>query len=308
LQPAGGAVYHGIASRHRDNYPTRRADGFLPNLTRSDEHDYISRVIKLICVDVDGTMVGSSGVVRPEIWAAAERVRNRGLHLAICTGRPALGITPALAERLDSTGWHIFQNGASIFHLGNGSSRSQPLPAGALDSVINRAHETGRVCEVYTDTGYAIINPNERSRQHADLLGIPFEERPYELLRAPVVRAQWLLGEEEVEAVLAEGAYGLSASTSRAPIMPDTVFINLTAPGIDKASGVIAVAETYGIPLEHVMMVGDGGNDVTVMRLVGCPVAMANSEPEVLAVARERVGHVDDAGLVEAFELALNLT
>ena len=83
-----------------------------------------------------------------------------------------------------------------------------------------------------------------------------------------------------MEAVLAEDVFGLNASTSRAPIMPDTVFINMTAPGIDKASGVAAVAKAYGIPLEHVMMVGDSGNDVPVMRMVGYPVAMGNSSPK----------------------------
>ena len=267
---------------------------------------FYCRVIHLICIDVDGTMVGSSGAVLPEIWTAADRARARGLRLVLCTGRPALGITSALAKRLDPAGWHIFQNGASIFHLGSGESRSQPVPTAALQCVIERAEATGRVLELYSDTSYAIINPDDRARRHADLLGIPFETRSHESLRTPVVRAQWLLPEEEVEAVLAEGAFGLNMSTSRAPIMPDTVFINMTAPGIDKASGVAAVAQAYGVPLEQVMMVGDSGNDVPVMRLVGYPVAMGNSEPEVLAAARLQVGHVDAAGLVEAIEIALS--
>ena len=263
-------------------------------------------MVQLICIDVDGTLVGSSGVVLPEIWTAAERVRSRGLHLALCTGRPAMGVTCALAERLDPGGWHIFQNGASIVHLGNGASRSQPLPAAALQRVVERARATGRELEVYSDTGYVIVNPDERARRHAGLLGIPFVTRPFESLSGAAVRALWMLDEEQVEEVLAEGAYGLNASTSRAPIMPDTVFINMTAPSVDKASGVAAIAQAYGIPLEDVMMVGDSGNDVPVMRTVGYPVAMANSEPEVLAAARLRVGHVDEAGLVEAFEIALS--
>jgi Cof subfamily protein (haloacid dehalogenase superfamily) len=262
-------------------------------------------MVQLICIDVDGTLVGSSGVVLPEIWPAADRARARGLHLALCTGRPALGITSELGQRLDPGGWHIFQNGASIFHLGNGDSRSQPLPQDALQRVVERARATDRELEVYTDTSYAIVNPDDRARRHADLLGLPFEVRPVEALSGAPVRALWMLSEEQVEDVLAEGAFGLNASTSRAPIMPDTVFINMTAPGVDKASGVAAVAKAYGVSLEDVMMVGDSGNDVPAMRVVGYPVAMANSEPEVLAAARLRVGHVDEAGLVEAFELAL---
>src|SRR6476620_3091224 len=124
-------------------------------------------MVQLICIDVDGTLVGSSGVVLPEIWPAAERARARGLHLALCTGRPALGITSELAARLDPGGWHIFQNGASIFHLGSGESQSQPLPMPALQRVVERARATGRELEVYSDTSYAIVNPDERAQQHA---------------------------------------------------------------------------------------------------------------------------------------------
>jgi hydroxymethylpyrimidine pyrophosphatase-like HAD family hydrolase len=55
------------------------------------------------------------------------------------------------------------------------------------------------------------------------------------------------------------------------------------------------------------MMVGDGYNDLGVMRVVGHPVAMGNAELELHAVARHRVAHVDREGLVEALEIAMGL-
>jgi hypothetical protein len=55
------------------------------------------------------------------------------------------------------------------------------------------------------------------------------------------------------------------------------------------------------------MMVGDGANDATALRAVGFSVAMGNAEPEALEAAGRVVGHVDDGGLIEAFELALTL-
>jgi hydroxymethylpyrimidine pyrophosphatase-like HAD family hydrolase len=89
--------------------------------------------------------------------------------------------------------------------------------------------------------------------------------------------------------------------------MPDTSFLNVTLAGVDKAFAVRRVAEAYAIPLERVMMVGDGANDVTAMRVAGISVAMGNAEPEVRAVATHEVAHVDHGGLAEAFALALTL-
>jgi hydroxymethylpyrimidine pyrophosphatase-like HAD family hydrolase len=61
----------------------------------------------------------------------------------------------------------------------------------------------------------------------------------------------------------------------------------------------------YGIALDEVMYVGDGHNDVVAMRLVGCPVAMGNADQDAKEAAVTTVAHVDDGGLVEALDLAV---
>jgi hydroxymethylpyrimidine pyrophosphatase-like HAD family hydrolase len=53
------------------------------------------------------------------------------------------------------------------------------------------------------------------------------------------------------------------------------------------------------------MYVGDGFNDTPAMRIVGWPVAMANAEPVARDLAHRLVGHVDEAGVAEALEIAL---
>jgi hydroxymethylpyrimidine pyrophosphatase-like HAD family hydrolase len=52
------------------------------------------------------------------------------------------------------------------------------------------------------------------------------------------------------------------------------------------------------------MFVGDGGNDLAAMRVVGTAVAMANAEPEILAMADHVVDHVDAGGAVQALRMA----
>src|SRR4030095_450832 len=120
----------------------------------------------------------------------------------------------------------------------------------------------------------------DAAREHARLLGVPFEPRAYESLGGAVVRGQWVLTDDQVELTLNEAQPGLEVSPAASPVMPGTTFVNLTPTGVAKASAVRAVAAAYRIPLEQVMMVGDGRNDIAAMKEVGFAVAMGNSPPE----------------------------
>ena len=264
-------------------------------------------MLGLVCIDVDGTLVGSTGGVLPEIWAATRRAREAGIRLAICTGRPAFGKARAYAQQLDPHGWHIFQSGASILNAGTRTSRSEALPAPALGTLVERARATGRILEVYTDTEYAVESSHRRAREHADLLGVEYRPRDLLSLAGTVVRAQWVVPNNESSIILAEPHEGMTLSPAGSPVMPDTTFISVTKRGVDKASAVRAVAAAYGVTPERTMMVGDGHNDAVAMHAVGFPVAMGNADPEALAASRYQVGHVDQGGLAEALELALTL-
>jgi len=264
-------------------------------------------MIGLLCVDVDGTLVGTGNVIRDDVWTALKCARERGMHLALCSGRPAIGNARAYALRLDLDGWHIFQNGASIVKVGSGESLSEPFPQAALPAMIERAHETGRLLEVYTDLEFAITHPGDLAERHAALLGVPYEARQPAQLDGTVVRVQWVVPRCEEESVVNEPHPGLDLHPAGSPVMREVSFISVTREGVSKGSAIKRIAAHYGVPLDRVMMVGDGENDVTAMRVVGHPVAMGNADAPAVAASRHRVAHVDDGGLREAVELALTL-
>lgn len=264
-------------------------------------------MIELICIDVDGTLVGRAGSVSDKIWTAAAAARARGVRLAICSGRPGFGLARHFAERLDATGWHAFQNGASVVNLMDGSTRSSVMDSAIVTQLIATSRRTGRALELYTDTDFVVEADTDRTRRHAALLGVPFRVRDLDSLTAPIVRAQWLASHSDVEAIMAFPIDGLTMLPSLSPVMADTTFVNMTVAGVDKAQAIGVMAKAYDIPLAHVMMVGDGANDVTALRLAGASVAMGNSEHEALKVARYTVGDVDTDGLVDAFALAARL-
>ncbi|MFN8668247.1 MAG: Cof-type HAD-IIB family hydrolase [Gemmatimonadaceae bacterium] len=264
-------------------------------------------MIRLLCADVDGTLVGARGAVHPEVWPAVERARAAGIRLALCSGRPAFGITREYAERFAPEGWHIFQNGASVVHFPDGRTHSVRVTPEQAAFLRQRARVTGFTLEFYGDLDYAVEDDDVYTHQHAALLGVPFRSRPLATFDQPIVRAQWMVRKTQHDAVLAESCEGLELWPSTSPLMPDTLFVGILPRGTNKGTGVQALADEYGIPLDEIMFVGDAWNDMPALQLVGHPVAMANAEPEAIAIARHVVGHVDDGGLAEALDLAVRI-
>jgi len=262
-------------------------------------------MIQLIGIDVDGTLVGTGGVIHPRVWEAVARARERGIHLALCSGRPAFGLALEYARRLEPEGWHVFQNGASILNLATGRSRSVAIPVHWVETLIEEARHTGEVLELYSDTEYVVESPSPWSKEHADLLGVPFDPRPLDSLAPPIVRAQWLLSAQRAPDFTNAPHPGLEVAQSSSPIMVGTQFVGLTHEGVTKGSAMRSIAEEYGVPLENVMYAGDAGNDLSALRIVGHPIAMGNADPAVKAAAKHTVDLVDRGGLAQALEMAI---
>ena len=262
-------------------------------------------MIHLVGIDVDGTLVGKSGEVDPRVWEAADVARRKGIRLVLCSGRPAFGLALQYARQLGPDGWHAFQNGASVVNLASGDSRSAALPPDAVTAFIAQARATGHILELYNDRQWVTESSAAWAEEHARLLGVEFQPSPFESLEGPVVRAQWLLTSEQARHLLSLAHPGLEGSQSTSPLMPGTQFVGFTREGVSKASALRAIAEQYDIALRDVMYIGDSGNDLSALRVVGHPVAMGNADPAVIKIAERVVAAADEAGVAEALRIAI---
>lgn len=96
---------------------------------------------------------------------------------------------------------------------------------------------------------------------------------------------------------------GLQAHVAESPKMPGVRFVSLTKEGVSKLSAARLVAEAYGLPLSECAMVGDGENDLELLRAVGVGIAMGNAPPSVKRAAQRVVAPVEACGLAEALRL-----
>lgn len=268
---------------------------------------YGPTVLPLICLDVDGTLVGRAGEPSAALWASAEAARERGQRLTLCTARLAAGPTRTWAERLDPLGWHVFHTGAARWNPATGEVRADALSDDSVAACAAIAAEHGWVLETYSWDDYVVDSDDPLAVDHAGLLALPFQRRPIDDLADPVVRVQFVVRIEEAATAVAAAPDGTTASAATSPIMPGAAFVSVTVAGVSKAAGIGHVADDLGVPLSDVMMVGDGHNDLPAIEAVGWGVAMGNAEPEVVAAARLLVADVEDDGAAQAIDASAAL-
>ena len=83
--------------------------------------------------------------------------------------------------------------------------------------------------------------------------------------------------------------------------------IEVTKAGVTKAAGLARVCEHYELTTENVLVFGDSGNDVDMMRVAGYAVAMGNAFPEVKAIADQVTESIHEDGAANAIHRLFGL-
>ncbi len=268
-------------------------------------------MIRLVFVDADGTLVGSQGV--PDCaWQAVEEARRRGLRLSLSTGRLGRGRTLEFARRLDPRGFHIFQSGAVVLNGEGRVARAWPLPQTPYHRAVDLARAEAVVLEAYAaGGGFFAEREAAELRAHAELIGVDPEFRDLHAVffEALVVRAQFVAPEDRWRRLReAVEGLGLDLHEATSPATPGIVYASLTAPGVGKLKAARYVAEALGVELEReAAAIGDGKNDLELLRAVRFGVAMGNAPEEVKRAARRVVPPADECGLAEALEAVWRL-
>ena len=263
-------------------------------------------MIPLVILDLDGTVIGASGQVGSNVWEAADTARAAGVRIAVCTGRPALGVALRVARRLGPNVPHVFQSGAHIAYPDGETLMVSSLREAAALKLVQHARALGLVLELYTPSNLYIERRTALSEAHAAMIGVGALVRDLAEVaqNEPVIRAQWVLTPDQEPAAMALDVPDVHVSRAPSPAQPGTLFVSLTRTGTSKGSAVAALCKHLRVPLEKAMAVGDSSGDLPMLELVGHPLAMANAEAPLL----ERfptVGSVEDGGVVEALWLAL---
>ncbi len=275
--------------------------------------DVIVRGIRLLVLDVDGTLIGSAGEPSPAVRAAIAEARSAGVAVALCSGRPMASCGP-IARSLGLTGPHVTFNGALVQDPDRREAvLRRPLPASAVDRLIDATRREALCLELYTETTHYVERDWRESRLHALSIRVSYELADFDAFRgrSDLIKAQIITSDDRSRRAtrrLADGFAGELRLSVAIPMAPceGMECVNVVERSVSKGTAVRALIDFYGLQQREVAGVGDAPNDLPMLAEVGWKVAMGNAEPALKAQADYICGDVDADGLVDGIAFVLD--
>lgn len=267
--------------------------------------------IKIIGLDLDDTLFNSQKEITPRTMAAIQEAARRGITVLPATGRPITGL-PAQFMNVPGVNYALTSNGATVTEISTGKVLvEQPFaPEMAvgiykllkpLDNVMNIFVEG----EVYTPAEsiarcIEICHPS--IREYVRRTRKPIEDMEGFLMNHihGIEKFNILYESEEVRQYAWALIQKEFPDVEIASSLPGNIELN--APGVDKGTGLLALAEYLGFTAENVMAVGDSGNDLAMIQKAGLGVAMGNAQPAVKAAANVVTDDNNHDGVAKAIE------
>jgi len=249
--------------------------------------------VKLIALDMDGTLLNEHGLLAEESKEALMRAMEQGVHVVIATGR-VFSALPQDVVTVPGIEYAITSNGANIIRLkDNETIYSNLIDGSKLDDIMDILEDETIMKEVFYDhqvyaqksclehlEDYGIRT--EKSQRYTLTTRQPVEDTLALILenRDKLENINLLFGNEERRQQVwkrLDAVEGITACSS----MP----YNLEIGGAttSKAAALDALGEILGVTKEQIMACGDSSNDAAMLRHAGISVAMGNAEDEVKA-------------------------
>ncbi len=265
---------------------------------------------KIIFLDVDGTLLDSSGHVPASAKEALHRTKELGNEIVLCTGRSKCQIMDELQRigfsgMVGCAGAYVERLGTQIVH--HTVSREQ-------NRKMSRLCEKNHILLFSQCKDGVFVTQRDYAHGVKWLEGKNFSEELKRVFLRDVIIDENIGESDQVEKYLY-----MDAAMSRGQLQAELgSYFTVVAPsfesddghsgeigkaGISKAAGMTEYLKSTSVPKESIYAFGDSYNDIEMGRVAGCFVAMGNAVEEVKQSADCITGSVDRDGLYLGFKI-----
>lgn len=274
----------------------------------------LGKNIRLVMTDMDGTLLNSEKRVSPRTRAVIDRMRERGIGFAVCTGRIPTMVEFYLKD-LEITIPIVAANGAIVWDPQRGEALyGKPIDPDQAEALMDFCLEHHMDYSALTlEASYFSLNSVRIKRFHAyneisksnggREMQLEYLRDGHKFLRNHKIYKMLVYELEDGQQEMAEGCMkhlpGLTYTSSDAKLW------DIAAAGVSKGGGLLEAARIMGIPREQICAFGDFYNDLTLLEAAGLPIAMGNACGELKERAAYVTGSNDEDGVADAIERLL---
>ncbi len=269
--------------------------------------------IRLVALDIDGTLVGDDLVIGPDTRAAVVAARDRGVVVSLVTGRmvssamrfardlgldaPVVGYQGGLIRDMPEAG--STRMGRLLLHT--------PLSAAVARDIVEWTRSVGLDPHLNHLERFILRADDPHADDYSAFMGARAELAPdlIAAIRHPITKVL-AVGDPplptEVAPLARERFVGVADVTISHPR-----FLEFVAPGVSKGRAIRWLARRLGVPLGATLAIGDQWNDREMLAEVGHGAAMPTAPAEVRSVARYIAPPLAEEGvarMIEALVLA----
>lgn len=261
----------------------------------------------LVALDVDGTLMTYDGVISAQVRELVADLRDAGTHLVLATGRGVRATTPVLADLGLTEGWAVCSNGAVTVRVDTAEPDGyevvrritfDPAPAlrvlqMELPDALFAVEDLGR--------GFLVTRPFPDGELIGEQTVCTFEDLISTPVTRVVVRDPGSTPEAFRDLVHRVGLHRVTYAVGW------VAWLDLTPGGITKGSALEDLRQDLGVEPFATVAVGDGANDIDMLKWAARGVAMGHAQDDVRTAADEVTGTIEDDGLAEVLRSVLEV-
>ncbi len=272
--------------------------------------------IKLIALDLDGTLFNHNGEITPMTISELNRAAAQGVHTVISTGRPFNGLPFAQIEDT-AIEYALTTNGAAVYRIKDKAclyenTMDLDMLTPVLDFVLSREIHI----DLYIDgEGFTPI----RCRENLGRLAVPDSLKRYMIAtRTPVedlvayvkdcgkkiqkINLNFYPQPDGTLAYREETIQFLKSLSAIEVVCGGFNNFEISKAGVTKSTGLHALTAHLGVTMEQTMAVGDSENDFSMINAAGLGVAMGNASDDIKAIADYITASNEEDGVGKAIQ------
>ena len=265
---------------------------------------------KLVCIDLDGTLLTDEKTITKENIETIRKASSLGINICIATGR-IYKFVDHIKETLGNKIKVIASNGGIILKEDEALSfktlsyeeilRLKNLTKDYnVDIYLNTENEIISEKSIPKTYSYKVINNGLKDRYKVNIVeNYPFEnlkyDKKYKIVKAICINKDDLNEVKKVRQLLeATNEFEISSAEHH--------YCEINSKGVSKGKAVEELAKSLKIDIKEVMCIGDGGNDIEMLKRAGISIAMKNGMEDVKSLANYITEDNNNSGVAKAIE------